>query len=100
MIRRILRFFGYLKVEYGFTSGGKWITIDGKTISSSGGSDVTMLEADIEVLGRALLPGCVRSWPTPPNCNARRSSIYSRLDPLLKCRNAPCKYPMCGCTYE
>lgn len=50
MIAWILRKFGYYRIDYGFSMGRHWMSIDGKIIAQSHGDDVWMRDEDIRRL--------------------------------------------------
>lgn len=54
-IQNILRRFGYLKVDYGFSCGRHWVSIDGKTIAQSSGDDVWLRDEDVHRLGYTII---------------------------------------------
>jgi hypothetical protein len=69
IMRKILKRFGYLKVDYGFSCGRHWIEIDGNVIAQSSGDDVWMRDEDIHRLGYTVLDkGKYWSDPGKPNC--------------------------------
>ena len=53
--KRALRQLGYLKVDYGFSCGRHWISIDAKIIAQTSGNDVWMRDADVHRLGYAVI---------------------------------------------
>lgn len=64
-MRKLLKWFGYYKIDYGFSCGRHWIEIDGKTIAQTPGDDVWLRNEDISELGRVVLGAswAQRSWP-------------------------------------
>lgn len=42
-----LRLFGYYRIDYGFTCGRHWMTINGKTIAPTSGDDCYLSDEDI-----------------------------------------------------
>lgn len=59
MIRSLLRWLGYVSIDYGFSCGRHWIQIDGKTIAQTHGDDYWMPDEEIRRLAQAVVPGCV-----------------------------------------
>ena len=55
MLRRVLRRFGYLKVDYGCACGRHWVSIDGHTIAQASGEDVPMRDEDVHRLGYVIM---------------------------------------------
>lgn len=62
MIPQILKYFGYYKIECGFSIGRHWICINGKTIAQTPGDDVWLRDEDIAEIGNKVfnIPG----WPS------------------------------------
>jgi len=50
MIKRILRYFGYYKIDYGFSCGRHWMSIDGKVVAQTSGDDVYLHDEDVHKL--------------------------------------------------
>lgn len=59
MIAKILRWFGYVSIDYGFACGRHWIEVDGKMIAQTHGDDFWMKDNDIRRLAQAIIPECV-----------------------------------------
>jgi hypothetical protein len=59
MIRALLRWFGYVSIDYGFSCGRYWVEIDGKVIAQTPGDDLWMKDNDVRLLAMAVAPGCV-----------------------------------------
>jgi len=55
MIQWILRKFGYIKADYGFSCGRHWISLDGKIIAQTPGDNIWMRDEDVHDLGYHLL---------------------------------------------
>lgn len=55
MIRRILKMFGFYKIEYGFSCGRHWVSIDGQVIAQTPGDDVWLRDEDV-----CKLQGCIK----------------------------------------
>jgi hypothetical protein len=55
LVRRFLRRFGYLKVDYGFACGRYWVEIDGKVISQTSATHVWLCDDDVHRLGYAII---------------------------------------------
>ena len=66
LVRRFLRRFGYLKVDYGCACGRHWVEIDGKVIAQSSGDDVWMRDEDVHRLGYAIIDHG-KHWGAPNN---------------------------------
>jgi hypothetical protein len=64
LVRRFLRQFGYLKVDYGFSCGRHWVEIDGKVIAQTSGDDVWLRDEDVHRLGYAIIDHG-KHWDTP-----------------------------------
>lgn len=47
-----------VKIDYGFSCGRHWISINGKIIAQTPGDDVWMRDADVCDLARAIFPDC------------------------------------------
>jgi hypothetical protein len=47
----VLRRFGYLKCDYGFSCGRHWVEIDGRTVAQTSGDDCWMRDEDVHRLG-------------------------------------------------
>lgn len=84
MLRSILRRFGYIKTDFGFTCGRHYLIVDGKTIAQTPGDDIWMKDGDIRDLGRAIVPGCKQVWIEPTD----RGWIET-MDPLYKLSHQP-----------
>ena len=68
LIKNILRKFGYLKCDYGFSCGRHYIVIDGLVIAQSTGDDVWLKDEDVHRMGYVLLDkGKFWTKPTPMN---------------------------------
>jgi hypothetical protein len=73
MIRKILKYFGYYKVDYGVFAGRRWLSIDGKTIAQTSG-DIWLRDEDIHRIVYETIdngehwsePSC---WCTSECCN-------------------------------
>ena len=59
MIRKILRFFGFVSIDYGFSCGRHWMEIDGKMIAQTHGDDFWMRDEDVRRMAIAVIPGCI-----------------------------------------
>ena len=64
LVRRVLRRFGYLKVDYGFACGRHWVEIDGKVIAQTSGDDVWLRDEDVHRLGYAIIDHG-KHWSSP-----------------------------------
>lgn len=49
-MRWLLRFFGYYKIDYGFSCGRHWMEIDGKIVAQTAGDDVWLRDEDVHAL--------------------------------------------------
>ena len=58
MLSHILRWFGYVSIDYGFSCGRHWVEIDGKMIAQTPGNDFWMRDEDIRRLAIAVIEGC------------------------------------------
>lgn len=78
VIDKILRYFGYYKIDYGFSCGRHWISIGGKILAQTPGDAVWMRDEDVHRLAYIVIDGCVWSepfdWEKYENANnARRN---------------------------
>jgi hypothetical protein len=64
VVRRVLRRFGYLKCDYGFSCGRHWVEIDGKVIAQTSGDDVWLRDEDVHRLGYAIIDHG-KHWSAP-----------------------------------
>ena len=55
MIRKLLRLFGYYKIDYGFACGRYWVEIDGKTLAQTSGDDVWLRDEQVEKIQKVCL---------------------------------------------
>lgn len=62
-MRSILRWFGFYKIDYGFSCGRHWIEIDGKVIAQSE-NDILMCDEDVHRLGYEILDNG-KHWAEP-----------------------------------
>lgn len=72
----LLRFFGYYRIDYGFSCGRHWMTINGKTIAQTAGDAVWMRDEDVHRLGYAVLDHG-KHW-TAPNGTELTGAASSR----------------------
>lgn len=54
MIRKILRYFDYYKIDWGFYCGRHWVSIDGKIIAQTEGNDLWLRDEDIASIQKLL----------------------------------------------
>ncbi len=66
ILKNILRYFGYLKVDYGFSCGRHWISIDDKIIAQTSGDDVWLKDEDVHRLGYIICDKG-KHWTKPEN---------------------------------
>jgi hypothetical protein len=59
VIRALLRWLGYVSIDYGYACGRHWVEIDGKVIAQTHGDDLWMKDEEIRRLAIAVIPGCV-----------------------------------------
>lgn len=64
-MRRLLKYFGFYKIDYGFATGRHWIEIDGKVIAQTSGDDVWLRDEDVHRLGYIVLDKGLH-WNKPP----------------------------------
>lgn len=65
MVRQILKWFGYYKVDYGYSCGRHWIEIDGITISQTHGfNNIWMSDSDVHRIGYLVFDKG-ESWTKP-----------------------------------
>jgi hypothetical protein len=81
MIARLLKYFSYYKIDYGFTCGRHWIMIDGKGIAQTPGDAVWLRDEDVHRLGYIVIDGCCWGepfeWEKYVNAkNARRNKMH------------------------
>jgi len=70
MLRKILKFFGYYKIDYGFACGRHWIEIDGNVIAQTSGDEVWLRDEDVHRIGYTILDkGEHWDKPIPYGCN-------------------------------
>ena len=62
-MRWFLRLFGYYKIDYGFSCGRHWISIDSVVIAQNPG-DLWLRDEDVHRLGYHLIDKG-RHWTTP-----------------------------------
>ena len=58
MLSHILRWFGYVSIDYGFSCGRHWVEIDGKMIAQTPGDALWMNDKDVRRLAIAVIEGC------------------------------------------
>lgn len=64
MIKAILRWFGYYKMDYGFATGRHWIEIDGKMIYQGNRADIWIPDETVRQLGEGIFKDC--EWKVTP----------------------------------
>ncbi len=64
MIRWLLRKFGYFRIDYGFSCGRHWMSIDGKVIAQTAGDHVYLRDEDVHRLVYTAIDGG-RYWSRP-----------------------------------
>jgi hypothetical protein len=77
LVRRFLRRFGYLKVDYGFACGRHWVEIDGTVISQTSATHVWLRDDDVHRLGYAIIDHG-KHWDMPntrPHAPERNDGI-------------------------
>lgn len=48
MIRRLLKRFGFYKIDYGFACGRCWVSVDEKVIAQTAGDDLYLTDDDVK----------------------------------------------------
>lgn len=51
----VMRRAGYYEIDYGFSCGRHWISIDGKVIAQTEGDDIYLKDEDIRKIGQIIL---------------------------------------------
>jgi hypothetical protein len=74
LVRRFLRRFGYLKVDYGFACGRYWVEIDGKVISQTSATHVWLRDDDVHRLGYAIIDHG-KHWDRPSPTSRALNSV-------------------------
>lgn len=65
MLKRILRYFGYYKCDYGFATGRHYVIINGMVIADTPEDDFWLSENDVHRLGYCLFDHG-EHWTVPP----------------------------------
>ena len=64
MITKILRWFGFVAIDYGCSCGYHYVMIGGKTIAQTSGDDFWLEDERVRALAIALIPNCEWKEPT------------------------------------
>lgn len=73
LVRRVLRSFGYFKIDYGFSCGRHWIEIDGYTVAQFSGVDCWLRDEDVHRFGYVCLDRG-KYWEAPTDAEKQKEA--------------------------